>query len=171
VTPSRPGSRLGTLLDGVLRPARALLHEAAKFGVVGAVNVVIDVGIFNLFRFHLLPDKPITDKVISTSIAIVSSYFMNRHWTWRDRARTGIHRELPLFLALSGVGLGIALACLAFSHYGLGLTSEIADNISANVIGLGLGMFWRFWAFRKWVFLSPETGDDDAAEVVLRTSV
>ena len=53
-------------------------------------------------------------------MAATSSYFMNRHWTWRDRDRTSLGRELPLFLLLSAVGLGIALACLGISHYGLG---------------------------------------------------
>jgi putative flippase GtrA len=152
----------------------ALVHEAAKFGVVGAINVIVDVGIFNVLRFHVLPDKPITDKIISTSVAIVSSYFMNRHWTWRDRARTGMHRELPLFLVLSGIGLLLALACLALSHYALDLTSEVADNISANVIGLVLGMAWRFWSFRRWVFRAPPSdhdADEEAAEAVIRTTV
>jgi putative flippase GtrA len=159
-------------LRRLITPARELVHEMAKFGAVGAANVVVDVGIFNLLRNHLLPNKPITDKVISTSIAIVSSYFMNRHWTWQDRARTGIHRELPLFLVLSGIGLGISLVCLTTSHYVFGLTSTWADNISANVIGLGLGMVWRFWAFRRWVFPKHEPAEEEAAaEAVIRTTV
>jgi putative flippase GtrA len=158
MTDSRPQPGLGAALR-MLRHPRSMAHEVAMFGLVGAINVVVDVGIFNVFRFHVLPGKPLTDKIISTSIAIVSSYFMNRHWTWSHRARTGLLRELPLFLVLSGVGLGIALVCLATSHYGLGFTSKLADNISANVIGLGLGMVWRFWAFRRWVFLHVEESD------------
>jgi putative flippase GtrA len=131
-----------------------LVHELVKFGLVGAANVVVDVGIFNLLLFGPLEHKPITAKTLSTAVAIVSSYFMNRHWTWRHRARTGVRRELPLFLLLSGVGLAITLGCLAVSHYGLGLTSKLADNVAANVVGLGLGMAWRFWSFKRWVFLA-----------------
>jgi len=51
-----------------------------------------------------------------------------------------------------GIGLGIGLGCLWISHYALGLTSPLADNISANVVGLGLGTLFRFWSYRKWVF-------------------
>jgi hypothetical protein len=53
----------------------------------------------------------------------------------------------------------IAVACLAVSHYLLGLTSPLADNISANAVGLVLGMLFRFWSYRTFVFrraaLSP----------------
>jgi putative flippase GtrA len=69
-------------------------------------------------------------------------------------------REYILFFALNGVAMLIALSCLWISHYALGLDSPIADNISANVIGLGLGTLFRFWSYRKWVF--PEIPDDDA---------
>ncbi|MFL6138990.1 MAG: GtrA family protein [Frankiaceae bacterium] len=149
-----------------------LVHEVVRFGLVGAANVVVDVGIFNALLFGPLERKPLTAKVISTGIAIISSYFMNRHWTWRERARTGILRELPLFLVLSGIGLGITLGCLAVSHYGLDLTSKLADNIAANVIGLGLSMVWRFWSFKRWVFLAPpgETEPATPAEAAMRTA-
>jgi hypothetical protein len=38
------------------------------------------------------------------------------------------------------------------SHYLMGLTSPLADNISNNVIGLGLGTLFRFALYRWWVF-------------------
>jgi hypothetical protein len=34
----------------------------------------------------------------------------------------------------------------------MGLTSPLADNISNNVIGLGLGTLFRFALYRWWVF-------------------
>ena len=43
---------------------------------------------------------------------------------------------------------------LAVSHYGLGFTSPLADNIAKNVIGLGIGTVFRFWTYRTWVFTS-----------------
>jgi putative flippase GtrA len=151
---------------------RLLIHEILKFGTVGVINFILDVAIFNLLRIEVLPNKPLTCKAISTAIAATSSYFMNRHWTWRHRARTGVARELPLFVLLSAVGLGIAESCLIFSHYVLGFDSVLWDNISANGFGLILGMLWRFWSFKRWVFLAadPER-DEEAAEATVRTMV
>jgi putative flippase GtrA len=151
---------------------RLLVHEILKFGTVGLVNFALDVAVFNVLRIAVLPHKPLTCKAISTIIAATSSYFMNRHWTWRHRARTGVARELPLFIVLSGIGLGIALACLGVSHYVLNFDSVLSDNISAQGVGLVLGMLWRFWSFKRWVFLpdDPER-DEEAAEATVRTTV
>ncbi len=152
----------------------SLLHEVAKFGVVGFLNFALDVSLFNVLRLTVLDSRPLTAKAIATAVAATSSYFMNRHWTWRNQARTGLRRELPLFLVLSGVGLGITEVCLAFSHYALGLRSVLADNISANGVGLVLGMAWRFWSFKRWVFLAPESPAEPVptpGEAAARTSV
>ena len=150
-------------------PLRQLVHEVAKFGVVGGINLIVDSGIFNVLKATVLDDKPLTSKAISTTVAAVSSYYMNRHWTWRDRDRTSTRRELPLFLLLSAVGLGIVLACLGVSHYVLGFQSTLADNISAYGPGLVLGMLWRFWSFKRWVFTDPQGYEATPLEAALRT--
>lgn len=129
-------------------------REMVTFGFVGVLNLLIDVGLFNVLLLGLRHDAAVA-KAVSTTAATVSSYFMNRHWTWRDRTRSGMHRELPLFVALSAVGLGIAEACLWISHDLLGYTSALADNVAANGFGLALGMVWRFLSFKKWVFTAP----------------
>jgi putative flippase GtrA len=137
-------------------PLQRLAVEFGKFGTVGAFNFFVDLLVFNLLLFTVFEHLPIPAKAVSATIAATSSYFMNRHWTWRHRARSGTGRELAIFLAMSAIALGITEACLLISHYGLGLTSRLDDNISANVIGLGLATTWRFWSFRKWVFLQPQ---------------
>jgi dolichol-phosphate mannosyltransferase len=129
-------------------------REMVAFGIVGGANLLLDVGLFNLLLLGWRHDAAVA-KLISTGTATVASYFMNRHWTWRDRARSGVHRELPLFAVLSAVGLGLAEACLWVSHDLLGYTSALADNIAANGVGLALGMVWRFLSFKKWVFTAP----------------
>ena len=138
-----------------------LLQQNAKFGVVGLVALVVDVGLFNLLRFAggegPLYDKPLTAKIVSVIVATTVAYIGNRIWTFSDRGRTGVAREYLLFFVLNGIALGITLSVLWFSHYALGLTSPLADNISANIIGLGLGTLFRFWSYRKWVF--PEVPD------------
>jgi dolichol-phosphate mannosyltransferase len=129
-------------------------REMAAFGAVGFVNLLLDIGIFNALLLGLRHDAA-GAKLVSTTAATVASYFMNRHWTWRDRGRSGVHRELPIFALLSAIALGLSEACLWFSHDLLGYTSALADNVSANGVGLALGMVWRFLSFKKWVFTEP----------------
>jgi putative flippase GtrA len=133
-----------------------LVRELMKFGVVGGIAFVVDIGLFNLL-LHAT-DKPLTSKTISTVVATTVSYIGNRNWTFRRRNRSGVSREYALFFLLNGVGLVIALACLAISHYLLDFTGRVADNIAANVVGLALATSFRFWSYRRWVFpeLLPE---------------
>ncbi len=140
----------------MLERLRDLSHEFAKFGIIGGLGLIVDVGTFNLLRFAgdpgVLEHKPLTAKGISVAVATVVTYLGNRHWTWRDRAHSGARREVTLFFLLNGVGMLIAVGCLAVSHYLLDLRSPLADNISANVVGLVLGMVFRFWTYRTFVF-------------------
>jgi putative flippase GtrA len=133
-----------------------LMRELLKFGMVGVVAFTVDVGLFNLLLHHT--DKPLTSKTISTVVATTVAYIGNRLWTFRRRARSGVGREYTLFFLLNAVGLAIALGCLAISHYLLGFTGRLADNIAANVVGLVLGTTFRFWSYRRFVFpaLLPE---------------
>lgn len=153
----------------MLQRLRQLASEAMKFGVVGAVGFLVDVSVFNALRYlgdpGVLEHKPLTAKALSVAVATVVTYLGNRHWTWSDRARSGARREVTLFFLLNGVGMAIALACLAFSHYVLDLRSPLADNISANGFGLVLGMAFRFWSYRTFVFRRhlPQESDSRVA--------
>jgi putative flippase GtrA len=135
---------------------RTLVHELAKFGIVGAVCYLIDFGLFNVCHIWVFDLGPLTSKVISTVVAATCAYFGNRHWSFRHRARSGVRREYSLFIILNAIGLAIALACLGFGVYVLGQDSPLAANIWGNVIGTGLGTVFRFWAYKKYVFLHPE---------------
>lgn len=154
--PSKVADVRALLTDPVQR--RTLIGEVLKFGIVGVGGVIVDIGMYNVFRHTGV--GPLSSKALSTTVAAVLSYFANRHWSFAHRARTGLKRELPLFILLSAVGLGIAEGCLAVSYYGLHQHSTLAENISANGFGLVLGTLWRFWSFKKWVFIGG-THDDE----------
>ena len=158
---------------GLLAPFRRIIEEFSKFGVVGLIALVVDVGLFNLLLYaspgEVFSDKPITAKAASVIVATTVSYFLNRIWTFSDRARTGVVREYALFVVLNGIAMLITLGTLWFSHYALGLTSPLADNISANIVGLAMGTVFRFWSYRKWVF--PEVDGLEALDAVDETSI
>ena len=135
---------------------RSLGREASGFAAVGTFALTVDIGGYNAL-VHLgghgaLADQPLLAKTLSVGAATTVAYFGNRHWTYRHRPRGRFAREYSLFVAFSAVGLSIALTCLAVSRYALGLTNAMADNISANVVGLALGSAFRFVSYRRYVF-------------------
>jgi putative flippase GtrA len=143
----------------------ARVAELGRFGSVGAVAYVVDVGLFNLLRFGpggLLEDKPLTAKALSVAVATVVAWLGNRYWTFAHRRTADRGRELVGFALVNLGGLAVGLACLGFSHYVLGLRSPLADNISANVVGLVLGTAFRYVCYQRLVFTGP-AGDRSAA--------
>ena len=159
----QPRIRLGV---GSSDRVRRLLTQGLSFLAVGGIGFLVDVGVFNLLRATLLAPEHVAGgalwaKTISVGLAIVVNWIGNRAITFRRERRSGdrraVAREGVEFLVASLLGSAISLICLAVSHYGLGLRSAAADNISANVVGLGLGTVLRFALYRLWVFRSPVT--------------
>jgi putative flippase GtrA len=128
-----------------------LYREVIKFGVIGIIAFVIDMGSFNLLRHTVLDDKPTAAVIISASIATAFAWVGNRAWTFRHRRSRPAHHEAALFAGTNGVALLIQAAAVAVSNYVLGFESLTADNV-AKVVGIGLGTLFRFWAYRRFVF-------------------
>lgn len=142
-------------------PMKTRALELARFGSVGAVAFVVDVGLFNLLRFgpgQLLEDRPVTAKVLSVAVATLVAWIGNRYWTFSTRRTASPRRELVAFAVVNVGGMLVAVGCLAFSHYVLGLRSPLADNIAANVVGLALGTAFRYVAYRHLVFTGARPG-------------
>jgi putative flippase GtrA len=134
-----------------------LLSNIVKFGIVGGLGFVLDVAIFNMLRLGVLGAEQwwstaLGAKVVSTSLTIIFNWLGNRFWTFRNGRHTHITLEFFEFVIASPLGMAVSLACLWITHHILGLTSIWADNISGNVIGLGLGTMLRFVLYQFWVW-------------------
>ena len=143
-----------------IQPFAERHHELIKFAIVGGTTFIIDSAIFFTLKLTILEPKPVTAKIIAGVVAVIASYILNREWSFRDRGGRERHHEALLFFGVSAVGVVLAMAPLYFSSYVLGLRvpevsltmENIADFVSAYVVGNLLQMAFRFWAFRRWVF-------------------
>jgi putative flippase GtrA len=130
---------------------RLLIHEGAKFGIIGIIGVVI----YNLINTALLSIGWLKAATVAVIVTTLISYLANRYWSFRHRERTTVPRETVMFFALNGVGLLIQWAIVGFTHYGLGETSKLS-NFIANNLGIVVGTLFRFWSYRKWVWAAPQ---------------
>jgi putative flippase GtrA len=138
---------------GLYQRFRHTIHEGAKFLIVGLAGIAVT----NLVFIPLhgpLGLGPLTSVTIATIVATVVTFLGNRYWSFRGRQGDGAAREGVTFFVLNGVGLLIQYAVLGFTNYVLGLDTK-AENVLAVNLGIGLGTLFRFWSYRKWVWV-PE---------------
>jgi putative flippase GtrA len=141
------------------REARRLLQEILRFLAVGGVATVVSVVGFNALVHGALIDgapmrhQPVQAFVLVNVLAGFVAYAGMRLWAFSHREVEDPVESMVKFFALGAATMVIPVVCLALSRYVLGLSSVWADNIAANVIGLGLSTAARFWVFRRYVFL------------------
>jgi putative flippase GtrA len=131
---------------------RILLKEIAAFGLVGIVSLVIDLSLYNV----LAPHGWLKAKCVSTLVATVFAYVGNRHLSFSHRARTSIGRETSFFFGINLVVLVFSELVLALFVYPL---DQRDDHLVMNVVNLltiALGTVFRFWAYKRFVFLHPD---------------
>jgi putative flippase GtrA len=149
----------------------ALGRQLVQFALVGGVGFVVDTAVFNALRLTVfdparIHEGPLLAKTVSTIVAIAVNWIGNRYWTFGPHRSTRGAMEALEFLAVSILGMLVGLACLWVSHYLLGLDSALADNISANVVGLLLGSVVRFALYRHWVYHPRRANRVSAAATV-----
>ncbi|GAB2758342.1 GtrA family protein [Salinifilum aidingensis] len=139
----------------------AIRHrEFLKFGTVGAATFVLDTALFYLLKLTVLAAQPVTAKVLAVTVATLASYVLNREWSFRTRGGRRTPHEALLYFVVSGLAVGMYSAPLWISRhllhlhtpYTTRLVEELADFTSGQIIGILLGMLFRWWAFRRWVF-------------------
>lgn len=134
-----------------------VVRYAWKFGIVGGIGFFINVGLFNLLRVGTFGNdhfaqSPLGASLIAVTVSILFNWVGNRYWTFREHRRKNFTLELIEYSVVSVGGMGFQLLSLYISHYVLGYTSLLADNVSSNLIGLGLGTVFRFALYRFWVY-------------------
>jgi len=139
---------------GLYERFRLLIHEGAKFLVVGGVGAVVTIG--GAEALHGLGEYVAV--TIATVVATIVTFVGNRYWTFRHREGHGTARETTMFFVLNGVGLLIYYGCIWILRDVMGLSGKPWYAV-ALVVGTGLGTLFRFWSYRKWIWrIVPGSG-------------
>jgi putative flippase GtrA len=138
---------------------RLLTREVMTFLAVGGTGYIVDVIAFNVLRSMqpLTGLDPSVARTLAVAVAMCVTYCGNRSLTWRNHTSDSRPREVSLFVLFNIVGFGLSVLSLVLSHDVLGFTSRLADNLSANVVGLALGTAFRYVTYKRFVFASPPT--------------
>jgi putative flippase GtrA len=130
-----------------------LSKEFTKFLFIGLLAYITNVGLFNLLTFKgLLSEKPLTASTISTLVSFLVAYIGSNKLTFASQNKKFNKVDAVKFFVINVIGLLFSLISLATSHYIMGFHSKLADNIAANLIGIGLGTIFRFIAYKKMIY-------------------
>jgi putative flippase GtrA len=138
-------------ISGLYERFRQLIHEGAKFLVVGLIGTIVTFGIANALK-SIGEYKAIT---IATIVATVVTYLGNGRWAFRHRQGQGTTRDSVVFFVLNGIGLVIYYACIGVTEL-FGVRHDVVWYNIALVVGTGLGTLFRFWSYRKWVWTAAD---------------
>lgn len=148
-----------------------MLAELGRFLTVGGVATIVAFILFNGLvhgfstgNHPLLSDQPILAYVLANTVGMVISYRGARSWAFRDRPPRQADGGRSAYVVINLVTMSLPIACLIISRDVLGLDDPVSDNISANVIGLVLGLAARFYLFRRFVFRRPVTPSNHLAQ-------
>jgi len=143
---------------------QVLVHEVAKFGVVGLIGFVVQLGVQNALHSGAKVG-PIISLTVAYIIATVVTFTGNKYWAFKHRKGKGLRHETMLFVLLNVVGYGIQVGIVAIANYGLGFKDGLSYNI-ATVIGIGLATLFRLYAYRRFVFSDHQgDGGEEAGEL------
>jgi putative flippase GtrA len=141
---------------------RQVIHEGAKFLVVGAIGTVVTFGLAIGLKHDLGEYGAIT---VATVVATVVTYLGNGYWAFKNRKGQGTLRDSVVFFVLNGVGLLIYYLCIAVKDMA-GLKGTLWYVIFVLLLGTGLGTLFRFWSYRKWVWVAEDAPEPSRAEAL-----
>lgn len=149
---------------------RHIVHEVAKFGIVGASGALLQFIVQDTLHFEVGMEA-LTAEAIGISGGIVLTFFGNRHWTYADRRSHGREfiSETVLFLVFCLLGLGIQLGLQWFVTYGLGHKGGVAYNL-ATAFGIGIATIFRLWAYRTFVFKAVQPSGEAIEQLQPQTA-
>ncbi|MDD4931057.1 MAG: GtrA family protein [Candidatus Colwellbacteria bacterium] len=153
--------------------------QAAKFGIVGILNTLIDMLVLNLLIwagfttvFTVLGQKFLVANIISVSIAIVNSFILNRFWAFGTaKEKSDLLYEISKFLVVTVIGMFIIhqLIFNGIYYQFTGLTDFVYSIVSAlhldtifsegfvktnfaKIIAIFGSLVWNFIGYKFFVF-------------------
>lgn len=167
------GTPVGLVVANLISKKIRVIWQVAKFGVIGVLNTLVDIGSLALitFIFRAYFDINSTDawltlgattvtvysiyKATTFIIANVNSYYWNKFWTFTQTVEKKTHAQFLQFFAVSVIGfiINVLIASLIFKTLGTaGAFSTDQVGLLAAAAGSITGLVWNFIGYKFVVF-------------------
>lgn len=169
-----------TKLYGVARANKIEIKRFAKFAIVGFTGLIVDYVLLNLLTYFGGMEEWLAIG-IAFAAAALNNFVWNRLWVYPESRAEKKRRQMPVFLAVNAVGLGIneliffsfnhlidaflaglPILLIASHHQGIGL--NLTKGIAAVIVMIWNYVVNRLVTFRnvKWKSRDAEAGMESA---------
>ncbi len=122
------------------------LVDVIRFGLVGVVAGVVDIGLLNLLYLKVNANLYVATG-LAFVIASVVAYGLNNRWTYRRLGLPFGAQNLIKYTVIGTVGLALTEGVMHILVSGQGLNYNLAKIIAIAVV-----FFWNFFGNRYWTF-------------------
>jgi putative flippase GtrA len=135
-----------------------VIKQMGRFGIVGIVNTVLDLCLFNVLLWLFPTNNAVLLLVYNTiayTVGAIDSFLLNKYWTFQ-RKRAATRGEIARFMLTTGAGvlcsdLILRVAGMLLSHIGgnaillnnLAKLLAVAGTCSVSYLGMHLWVFVR----------------------------
>ncbi len=147
----------------------AFMRKLARFCVTGIFNTALDTGILNAFvYFFQIYAGPtiVVFNLISFLITLVTSYFINRTWSFEAAVKPGT-KEFSLFIGIVTSSMLINSALIFFLTTVLAPPASISPALWINIAKLLTAIVSLLWNFSglHFIVFRTRTGAHDPQKI------
>ncbi len=135
-----------------------IVYQIGKFIIVGTSNNAVDLGFLNLLMCisGIATGLPyVVFRGISALMAIINSYFWNKHWTFQKKDSIFSLGEFSKFIIVVSIGFLIDVLMASFIVLIVGPQFGLSEKIWANFGALAsifIVFIWNFTGYKLFVF-------------------
>ncbi len=156
--------RYSTGMQNVTALVRAFLSSRLfRVGVIGILGLTIQTAVFELLGIYLKVVVPSTAVLIGGEASILSIFFLNQRFSFRDRSASGttLSRLIKFHLVVAG--------SLAFQWVFIFATEHLSSSNLlihvAYIAGIGLGFITNYIGYHVFVWKHPGTTTDTTSTI------
>ena len=126
-------------MSDLIVPARSLVNQIFRFGIVGVIAFLVNAAIVEAAVGHI---GPIWAQIIAFPLAATLAWWLNRNFTFSPSVRK-IHHELLRYRAANAMGwlanngvyfVAVFAIPLAYSHPALAVAAGSLSGMALNFI-------------------------------------
>jgi putative flippase GtrA len=126
--------------------------DKLRFAIVGGANTALDFGI--LFVLVFLGMDKIVANFVSTGIAFIFSFFVNKSFTFKSKGGN-VKKQFALFLLITIIALWVIQPVIIALITNLLSATAVPDSVSlliAKLIATVASLIWNYVFYKRFVF-------------------